>query len=145
VSVSLESQLYLALVGDTTLGALVGGRIYLAQLPQGTVYPALTYQRISTIPTYVHSPVDSQASVGWSRFQITCWVSSKTAANDMDALAKAVLGVLNHFNAWALPASPPVLNQAPSYLIDRRMSVEPNTNPPIFKTMLDVKLWYRDQ
>lgn len=147
MSVPLETQIYQALIGDATLVGLVGNAIYLGQMPQNSPsYPALIYQRISTMPIYVNSPGSGlQASVGWSRFQFTFYVASKTAAADLEALCRALLNIFNNFNAWALPTSPLVNTQSPNFLLNRRMEVEPNTSPPLFKAILDFKIYYQNQ
>jgi hypothetical protein len=142
---TLEKQLYDALLADFGVAAFIGDRLYLVQLPQNPVYPAATYQRISTFPLYVHKLGGVQGQVGWSRFQITGWFSGATSGQQSDGFARAVAAAIQTFNAFALPGSPSVLTQAPNYILSRRMHVEPNTQPPIYKAILDVKLWYRDQ
>lgn len=141
---TLEQQLHDALLADSGVTAIIGDRLYLVQLPQNPVYPAATYQRITTIPVYVHTLGGGQGQIGYARFQITGWHSGASSGKQSDDFARAVLAALQTFNAFALPSSPLVLTQAPNFLLSRRMQVEPGTQPPIFKAILDVKLWYRD-
>lgn len=43
----LETKLYTALTGDTTVAGVVGTRIYPLVMPQDPTFPAITYERIS--------------------------------------------------------------------------------------------------
>ena len=151
--IALEQQIYLAVTGDATLRALLGTdgggntSFYVDQLIENPVYPAGRFQRISTIPVYTQNYRGNpgQATVGWCRFQFDWWTRGANAANVREAICRAFLNVLDTFNAYALPTSPLVLNQAPSIVLNRRYTVEPNTDPPLFKAMFDVKLYWQDQ
>jgi hypothetical protein len=143
---TLEQQVQNALVSDPAVNAIIGTRLYLLQLPQNPVYPAAVYQRVSTVPIYSHSPATGQqASVGWARFSITGWATGANSGAIMEAFAAAVLAALQTFNAWALPTSPQVITQSPNYIVGRRMSIEPQTDPPLFMAAIDVRICYRDQ
>lgn len=147
---SLEQILHDALLAQSGLTALIGQRLYLVQLPQDVLtfsnWPAVVYQRVSTVPLYTHSfDTGQQASVGWARFQITSWSRGPSSGNESDQIARAIHAALQTFNAWADPICPSVVISAPNYLLNRRMHVEPQTDPPLFKQILDVKIWYRDQ
>lgn len=144
---TLEQALHAALVADPTVSSFVGTRVFLVQLPQLSILntgPAITYQRISTVPLYAHSfDVGQQASFGFSRFQITVWGTGDSAGAQCEAISKAILGVLNNFNGQVFGQSPVI--QSPNFLLNKRMELEANINPPLFKEILDVKLWYREQ
>lgn len=45
-----EQVMYSALSGDAEVTALVGSKIYIDEIPQGTVTPSIVYQRDSTEP-----------------------------------------------------------------------------------------------
>ncbi len=128
------------------LNTIIGGNLYLLQLPQsllsGTPFRALTYQRISTQRIYSHS---SPADVGWCRFQFTAWAQTKASGEDVLNIAYALFNALKTFNAAALPQSPLVLNQHPNFVINQFMGIEPNTQPPIYKCVLDVRIAFQDQ
>lgn len=47
---AVEKKLYEALKASAELAALVGDRIYPAQIPQGTELPAVVYHRVSGVP-----------------------------------------------------------------------------------------------
>ena len=146
MSVTLEEFVRTALLADATLNAAIGGNLFLMQLPQnllnGTPFKALTFQRVSTQREYAHS---GPADVGWCRFQFTAWANTAHAAEDSLNIGYALFNALKTFNAAALPASPPVLHQYPNFVINQFMGIEPNTKPPIYKCILDVRIWFRDQ
>jgi len=151
VSTPLEQFIYAALVADPGVQAALGEdlnghvALYLAQLPPGltdSYYPAATYQRISTVPIYTHSQDAGTAngSAGWTRFQFTVWAKAATSGAQTDAAARAILNVLASFNGQNAG-----LPNAPNFLMSRRMLVEPQVDPPLFKAELDVRIWYQDQ
>ena len=148
---ALETLFRTAMVGDPTLGPLLakdgGGNpaFYLDQLIQNPVYPAGRFQRITTHPYYVHSPASPQGSTGWCRFQVDFWTNGANAAFQREQLCRALLGALALFNAWALPGSPVITGSAPSFLLNRIHTVEPQVHPPLYKAILDVKVFYQDQ
>lgn len=142
---TLEQQIYDALIADAGINGVIGQRLYLVQLPQNPTYPVAAYQRISTQRIYSHSPQAAQASTGWSRFQFTCWASGATGGQVALAFRLALQNALQTFNAWALPTSPEVFLQYPNFILDERMGVEPQTNPPLFKAIIDAKIWFQDQ
>ena len=143
---TLEEIIRTSLLADAPLNAAIGGNLFLMQLPQnllnGSPFKALTYQRISTQREYSHS---SPADVGVCRFQFTAWANTAAAGEDCLNIGYALFNALKTFNAAALPQSPPVLNQAPNFVINQFMAVEPSTKPPIYKCILDVRIWFRDQ
>lgn len=142
---TLEAQFQAALAADPTYTALVTGGTFLVQLPQNPSYPCAAIQRISTVPLYAHftDPAIAQAGVGRGRLQLTCWAQGPTSGATIDAIEQAVLNVLRTFNAYTLVESP--FTQAPSFLLNYRMLVEPQTQPPLFKGILDILCWYQDQ
>ncbi len=143
---TLEEIIRTALLADAPLFAAIGGNLFLMQLPQnlltGSPFKALTYQRISTLREYAHS---GPANVGWCRFQFTAWANTSAAGKDCLDIGYALFNALKTFNAAALPASPPVLNQAPNFVLNQYMGIEPKTQPPIYKCILDVRIWFQDQ
>ncbi len=146
MSETLEEFVRTALLANSPLYSAIGGNLFLVQLPQnllnGTPFKALTFQRISTVREYSHS---SPADVGWCRFQFTAWANTATAGEDALNIGYALFNALKTFNAAALPASPPVLAQHPNFVVNQFMAIEPATKPPIYKCILDVRIWFRDQ
>ena len=140
---NLEQQFIAALNADPTYSGLVSvGNTWLFQLPQNPNYPAATIERVSTVPLYVQSAPGNaqQAAVGRARLQFTCWVLNvATAGQISDQIAQAVLSVTRSFSAFG---SPPT--GSPTFLLNRRMGIEPQTQPPLFKQILDSLFWYQD-
>ena len=150
---ALEQFIYSAVTGDTTLRALLGtdsggnASFYLDQLIENPVYPAGRFQRISTIPVYTQNYARNpgQATVGWCRFQFDWWTRGANATDVREQICRAFLNVLDTFDAYAPVSSPLTLNQAPSMVLNRRHTVEPQTDPPLFKAIFDVKIYFQDQ
>lgn len=139
---NLEQQFIAALNADPTYSALVTGKTWLVQLPPNPSYPAAAIQRVSTVPLYVQAGPGyaPQAAVGRARLQFTCWVSNAQNAGVLsDAIAQAVLNVTRSFSAYG---SPPT--GSPTFMLNRRMELEPQTQPPLFKQVLDLLFWYQD-
>lgn len=143
-------------MADPGLSALIGDRLYLLQLPQNPqgppdLYPCGIYARISTQPLYVHTRgrnplTGGQATIGRARFSFTFW--SDDGANGsiiVENIALALMAAMEGVNLVDQPSSPFVINGAPNFLITRRPGIEPQTQPPLQKTMLDFMCWYSDQ
>jgi hypothetical protein len=138
----LETLFIAALNADPVYSALVTGKTWLVQLPQNPNFPAATIQRVSTVPLYVQANVgdSQQAGVGRARLQYTCWVKNDATAGQIsDAIAQAVLSVTRSFSAFG---SPPT--GSPTFMLNRQMSIEPQTQPPLFKQIIDLLFWYSD-
>ena len=88
---SLETGLYTALTSDSTISGLVNSRIYPEIMPQGVKYPAISYQRVSTVRTQMLSGVDDFTEV---RVIIDCWDDSYSGVKAVaDAVKSALDGV----------------------------------------------------
>lgn len=68
------------------LVALVGDRLYPLVLPQGVVYPAATYQRISAVREQVFTRAVRGTLV---RYQLTGWGKNYDDADDVRAQLRA--------------------------------------------------------
>lgn len=87
---SLETALYSRLSAYAGLNALVGARIYPMMLPQAPTFPAVTYFRVSTVPTQVFSaPASDQLRV---RMQVSAWAMSYDGAH---AVADQIVAALD--------------------------------------------------
>lgn len=88
---SLETGLYTALTSDSTISGLVNSRIYPEIMPQGVTYPAISYQRVSTVRSQMLSGVDDFTQV---RVIIDCWDDSYSGVKAVaDAVKSAIDGV----------------------------------------------------
>ena len=77
------------LLADSTLAALVSGRIYPETLKKGAAVPAVTLSQISGAPLYAD---DGETGLVNERVQIDCWAETYAAAR---AAANAVKGRLS--------------------------------------------------
>lgn len=84
--------IYSKLTGYAGLAALVGTRVYPIQLPQRPTLPAITYQRISTLP--IQDRDDAHARLERPRFQFDCWAISHAGAR---AVAQEMRSALASF------------------------------------------------
>lgn len=75
---SVESTLFTRLSTFAGLTSLVSTRIYPLQCPQGVIYPALVYQRIST-PERDHA-MGRDVPIARPRFQFTVWAETMAIA-----------------------------------------------------------------
>jgi hypothetical protein len=154
---SVESRLRAELLSDPGLSALIGDRLYLMQLPQNPqgpptdLYPCGIYARVSTVPLYVQTRgratlQGGQASVGRVRLSFTFWSDDGTNGSIIvENIALALMAAMENVNLVDLPTSPFVISGAPNFLVTRRPGIEPQTQPPLQKTMLDFMCWYQDQ
>jgi hypothetical protein len=147
--VSFEISLRSALINDAGVSALIGDRLYHAQLVESPVYPAGTLQRAGTNPFYVQTRgrgnlVGGQATMGWVRISLAFWTTGAAAAETGESIAQAIMAAMENFNNSAQPTSPAVIFSAPNYLVTRRSGVEPGTQPPLFKELLDFRMLFQD-
>jgi len=71
--------------------SLVSGRVYSMKLPQGCVLPAVTFQRISTVPLYSHEGFSHYTEC---RFQVSCWAVKH---GDVREIASEVRDILEGY------------------------------------------------
>lgn len=70
---AIEEVIVSELKAHSGLAALVGTRVYPSPLPQRPTLPAVTYQRISTLP--IQSRDSAAAGFERTRFQFDVWAS----------------------------------------------------------------------
>ncbi len=137
---SVEQQFRTAMLANAAVAAALPGGLYEVQLPQQVaLYPAGSFQRVSTQRNWVQSMLGQFSDFGWTRFQVDLWSNTETADDDVDQAALAIIQALRTFNAYSggsAGGSNRVLNQ--------RMQVEPQTQPPMFRCILDVQIYFAD-
>lgn len=142
MSTPVEQTFRDAMLADAAVVAIVAQRFYLHKFPQNAVFPCISYDRISTVKTYVHTLGAAQGSFGWVRFQATCYGGDGPNGTSISlSLADAVIAALQTFNAAAAPASPVVLRQAPNFLLNQRDGICEQLQQPIYTQVLDLKIW----
>ena len=85
----MEEALIATLLASSGVSALVGARVYPGARPQGSILPALIFNRISGAPGYTTQGSDGLSE---SRVQIDAYASSYGATK---ALARATQGALS--------------------------------------------------
>jgi hypothetical protein len=85
---SAEAALIAALTGNAGVAALAGTRVFIKGGRQGTAYPYVSIQRIST-PSAVD--LDGANTLEWPRMQVEAWATSGLEAIDLaDAIQTAL-------------------------------------------------------
>lgn len=74
---AVEGDLRTRLVGSAGLAALVSTRVYPIPLPQAVTFPAMTYQRVSSVTEHASTTDPGDQHV---RFQFDCWAATLTGA-----------------------------------------------------------------
>ena len=141
----LEQIVCQSLLSYAPLSTLIGSRLYLVQLPQRPTYPAMTYQRIDTVPYTTLTQGSTFQQMGWARFQFTAWAQGPTAGSQTDQIARQLQAAMLTFSAAQQPWSPEIINQRPNLMLTRSMGIEPQTEPPLFKARIDYRILYWEQ
>lgn len=89
---SIEAALRAHLVADAGLAPLVGQRIYPQQLPQKPALPAVTYRRVSTVPTQHRD--NPYARHRRARYQFDCWAGDYDTTLSVKAALAVAMGTL---------------------------------------------------
>lgn len=79
----VESRVYSALASSSSIRLICGDNVFPLQIPQGTCLPAITYQRVSTLP---HSTLRGYTSEN-ARVQVNSYTLTYLQSKE---LAKAV-------------------------------------------------------
>jgi hypothetical protein len=81
---TLAAVLRSALIADAGVAALVAGRVYPVQLPQGVTLPAVRYQRVS------NSEQLGSSVLRETRYQFDAWAVSHVGATSLAEAVKAL-------------------------------------------------------
>lgn len=117
-------------LGDATIAALVGTRMYPSLLPQNPTLPALTYQQVSGVREVI---LDGPVDLVPFRIQVDCYAWTTL---ERDALAKAVRLKLHGFSG-DVGGSPPTWRIGLASLDNEQDNDEPEQTPKIFRKILD--------
>jgi len=88
----IEFGVVSTLENDAAVSAVVSDRIYFEQMPQNTIYPCITYQRVSTTRREFLDGVDTLTDV---RIQVDAWGTSPVTVKDLADKVRAALEVVN--------------------------------------------------
>lgn len=135
----IETKLYNAAAADVGLQALLGTnpfRLFDTQLDQGSAFPALVMQEISSPRNYV---MEGQPTLARYRVQFTIWGGQfSQGRDDCDSVRDALYAFLaDNFSAVG---NGQIANQVAS---DMRV-LEPRTDGPIYKRIVDAFIYSDD-
>ena len=85
---NLEAGLVHKLKNTAAVSALVGTRIYPLRLPQTVTFPAVVYQRVSTVYIHTHGAAGVMPQ---ARMQITCWADTIEGARALGVVVRQAL------------------------------------------------------
>lgn len=91
----LETGLYAYLANDAVVSSLVGDRIFPNVVPEGTILPAIRYQRITTNREDTHDVFGEMHAYVRATVQIDSWSTSAQSAMDV---GEAVMLALSGFH-----------------------------------------------
>ncbi len=91
----LEVALHDYLSADTGITALVGDRIYPSRLKEGSVIPAISWNRVSARRIYTFDAFEDTDAWAQARIQINCWAYTPLEAME---IGEAVLLALSGYD-----------------------------------------------
>lgn len=144
---SVDVQIRTALLADATVASLIVNRLYPVQIPPNPTFPCVAMQRIATQRLYSNDQLSNPnwGSKGWARVQFTVFGDGASGKLQAEAVATAIRRALKTFNVGAEPESPSVLRGAPNFVTNEWESMEPETDPPKFKRILDARLFIGEE
>jgi hypothetical protein len=145
MAISLETLIRQTLVGNAGLVALMGTNWYLYQLPQNPPYPCGTIARISTVPITTMDQSQPWQQTGWARIQFDVFCQGPSSGTQTDTIARAIQSAMLGLNAGEPQGSPELVLPAPNFLLNRRMLIDTEPNPPVFRASLDYRIYYQEQ
>lgn len=130
------------------VATLLGTNLFDTQLPQNAFEqsvnppgPGVTaravFQRIWTGRIYALAGANN---AGWARFQVSIFDYQRSSVL---AIATAITRALATWSA-AATQSPPTPS-APNFVLNQWGGLEPQSMPPIYKEMLDIRIFFQDQ
>lgn len=132
---SFETDFASAVAAYSGVSALIGSRIYHAELRQGSQLPAVVFQRIATSFMHTHSGLNA---VRVARVQLDCWAADEAQALSLAAAVIASLETFNLADDQSVPVSFPNLALTQFPLNDRE------ADPPVYRQVLEARIWFRE-
>jgi hypothetical protein len=130
-----ELELRKGMLADPTIARMVGTRIFPLMLPQQAVFPAITYQRVSTVRnerdgSYSH---DGYSGMGWARFQVSIWSDDYGQITELAAAMRAFLHAF---------VTSPWNGQPMNKLLNEMDTDEPERD--LFQRIIDARIWFQE-
>ena len=130
----LEEGIVAFLIADTDIHAVVADRIYPMRIPQGAIFPLITYQRISTARILTHDSSGATGDLTSPRFQFDGWgVTQKIVKQISDVLRKVLHGKTGAMGGVTIGAAL-AENEQPEYVPDANL----------YRGRSDYIIWYEE-
>jgi len=142
---TLEQNLRENMLAAPGFTSAVPGGLW-GKVPQNPTYPVVQFQRISTPRIYTQDQLSNSrwGGAGWARFQFTAFANDAAAGLDQaQATADAIRAAIKTFDLSQETGAP--FLHAPNFVISERAGEIPDTMPPVYTQMLDVRVFFRDQ
>lgn len=131
---SVESDIKLALSSSAVLTSALAGRIYPIKLPQQTTFPALTWQRLSTVrTTYLGSVTLDKGYTGIARARFS-FITWGDVYADVVTVADAVRSVL-----MRLALVGPIGENTVEQEFDQ---IDPESG--LYQRYMDIMIWFKE-
>jgi hypothetical protein len=134
-TLTIEQGLEYYLTHYAGLIALISTRTYLNRIPQGTVIPCLTFQRIST-PRVLSHDTSGMTGTAYPRFHFDSWAISYASAK---AINDQVRAALNGYKGTITVGADSVVLQA-SLVNDERHN--PDLDAGLHRLSSDYIIWH---
>jgi Protein of unknown function (DUF3168) len=133
----MEEALRAYLLADTALTALLAGRIYWVQAPQGSVYPCIGMTRISGTRDMV---MTGPSGLVESRIQFDCDATGDTPYTSSKTVARALRDRLSGFRG----VQGGLVFDGCTLEAERDLFEDGTTTDKIFRTSLDFMIWHKE-
>ncbi len=136
MSTPLVVKLRQAAIYFTPLTGVLGTnpfKWYNTQLYEGSAYPAIPAQQVSSVPVY---SISGRNPLARARVQFTIWEGQRP--DDTNSVLEALREFLDSFSAVGNPT------QFANQIINERDGLYPGTQPGIFQTMVDAYIYNSD-
>src|SRR5262249_4173982 len=134
----LQDRLLAAAEADAGLVALLGSspfRWFYDSLPQGSTFPAVVAQQISSSNTYV---LNSRLATSYTRFQFMIWGGKYAAgAAAREAVTEALKNFLDGFSGAGIAG----LTQQSNYVVLERDFLFVQSDTPIYQKIIDCQIF----
>lgn len=135
---NLREAVYNALSGDSDLTGLVSTRIYWVKMPQGVIYPAVTFETLPTSGRIHLMGVDS--ALAMETLRVTVWgepknfINMETAAGYIKTLLQDHMGTLGGGGGISVDRIFLETNQASIF----------NAGVGVYQIAQDFEVWYQE-
>lgn len=85
---NVEQEIKTLLLADVTVSGLIVDRLYPMIMPQGVTLPALSYQRVATVPV---NDLEGSQNHEWIRVQVDCWANNYSGVKTLATAVRAAM------------------------------------------------------